>query len=450
MEMEYSKRTPDPTMLRHRPQTWLQLTLLIGFIFCLFIGVGALVALFLVQTEQEAEPVTLPLTALPMTGITPQHALLRLAGDPPAALAYQALQAGELDLAYTMTFFAVELGHRDQLTLLLQLGRRYAALARNEPATQAFRQARTIVITSPGLTINERSQALLQIADGFQQLENGAEALDAAVQAKRLTEQTPDLLPAQRAQIFESLRLLANRLEDENFSNEIEALARNPYLTPNGASLISVWETLAQPLAEDPTVTDAAGLRQQAARALIERLNITGGIDYEPERQTLAAALIAEDQARSAAFQRTLAAGLSLPQQVYLLQQRLAWAALKLQIASGGFGLALVPEWEANRATLHQEAASAINNLLTVVEAIASSQVEPITQAMLRVESNLWLGRQVESGLAPDRTINDLSEQLRSSQQELIRLGASPALPVANEPQAVPPGLRILPFGALQ
>ena len=451
MELEYSngKRTS------RRRNLWLQLTLSIGFIFCLILGVGALSALFLIRTDPESQPGVSPLAILPTEGITPSHALAQLMGDPPKALAYQALQAGELDLAYVITFFSVELSDSDRLALWLQMGRRYLATQNTELGIRAYDNARAVVVLSPSLTFNERSQAMLQIAEDLLKVDAVEGSLDTAIQVKRLTEQTPDILPAQRSQLFEGLRRLATQMADtsaeaEKFEAEVDAAARNPYLTPPGMLLTSQWVSMPEPLAADPGVHEAINLRHQAARALADRITHTGGIDIEPERQTLATALLNEEHARNAAFQRTLASGLTLGQQFTLLQERRSWAALRLQIATGAFGTSLVPEWEANVNTLQQELSAANNNLLVVVEAITAAQTDPVKQAMLRVETQMWVAQQTEIGLVADRTLVDLSDQLRFLQSELVRLGAPLALPVAYDAEAPKPGFRIFPFNTLQ
>ena len=433
-----------------RRNLWLQLTLLIGFIFCLVIGVGALAVLFLVQTEPDTAPALSPLSTMPVEQIAAPHALVQLAGDPSEALAYQAVQAGELDLAYTITFFATELSNHTRLALWLQLGRRYLANQRIDDGIRAYHHARTTLILATDLSFIERSQALLQIADDLLKVDATAQALDAAIQVKRLAEQTPDILPAQRSQIFETLRLLSKQLGDSTFESEVDAVARNPYLTPPGQLIRSQWSSLSEPLATDPTVFESIALRQQAARAYADRIAFTGGVDVDPERQTLATALVNEDQARNAAFQRTLSSGINLGQQFTLLWDRRNWAALKLRIAVRGFGTSIVPEWEANVNILQQELAAANSNLLVIVEALTVATPDPIAQAMLRVETQTWIAQQTEQGLVADRTLTELSDQLRFLQIQLAQLGAPPALPIALQSEATPPGFHLLPFNALQ
>jgi hypothetical protein len=434
--------------MQRRSQLWLQLTLIIGFTFCLILGVGALAALFLSQTEP-APSAAAVLPGYSPGDIVPQHALLQLAGDPAAPLATQALQAGELDLAAAVATFAVELSDRERLTTWLQLGRRYLAADQTAAAAKSFHNARSVAVTGFGLSLAERSQALIQVADGLLRVDDTAAALDAAQQVRILAEQTPDLLPAQRMQIIDGLRPVAAQIDDDLLNTAIDLLARNPYVTPSGILLADRWLTLGLPLAADPGLDTAAAVRRQAARGLVERL-AAGTADVEPERATLAAALIAEDQAQAAAFQTRLSAGLPLAEQLTLLQERRAWLALKLRVASGGFGLSLVPEWEAEPVAIRQELAAAASNLVNVVEAIVATEIDPIAQATLRAQTQLWLAQQAEMGLYPDRSLEEIGSQLRFAQAELLRLGSPPALPVFFAAEATPPGFRFGSPAALQ
>jgi hypothetical protein len=310
--------------------------------------------------------------------------------------------------------------------------------------------ARSTALLGVTLTTLERSQALLQVAGGLQDAEASDAALDAAVQAKRLAVQTPDLLPAQRSQIFESLRPIAQELDNPAFSAEINDLLRNPYLNPGGVLLESGWLTLTAPVAPDPAVDAAVANRTQAARVLAERIALTGGIDIDPERQTLAAALQAEDQARGAAFERALGAGLSLNQQLTVFQQRRDWLALKARIALGGFGLSLMPEWEANSQAILQDLAATTMNMMSVVEAIIATLPTTEEQAMLRATAATWLAQQAELGLLPPESMLDVSERLRAAQTALAQLNMPPALPTGYDRAAIPPGFRYIPPESLQ
>lgn len=441
MELDYPKRPP----LRRNPNLWLQMTLLIGFIFCLLLGVGALTALVLLRSEPAApthevrEPVS-------FAQITAQHALRQLAGDPADALAYQALPAGELDLATAIAVYSVDLPDPVRLTILLQSGRRYLAAGRSADAVQTYGLARALAVTTPDLTFSERSQALIQIADGLGAAGASAEAADAAVQALRVAEQSPDLLPAQRSQVAETLLSLADELRDPSLRGQVNSLLRDPYLTPAGALLPIQLAALGEPLDPDPEVGAAVIRREQAAAILVERMRITGGIDFEPERNALAVALLEEANIRALAFQRMTGAALTPGQQYTLLDQRRAWTALRLRIAYGAFGIDLLPEWSANRQPILQEYAAITNNMVAVAEALVAAGDDPVAQAQQRTVHQLWLVQQAEVGLYLDRPLLELDERLRQLQNELANLGSPVSLPVAYDDQARPAGFRIVPF----
>jgi hypothetical protein len=441
MELDYPKRPP----LHRNPNLWLQMTLLIGFIFCLLLGVGALTALVLLRSEP-ASPTTAVREPLALAQITAQHALRQLAGDPADALAYQALPAGELDLATAIAVYTVDLPAPVRLTILLQTGRRYLAAGRSADAIQSYHLARTLAVTMPSLTFSERSQALIQIADGLGAAEASAEAADAAVQALRVAEQTPDLLPAQRSQVAETLLSLADELRDSALRGQVNALLRDPYYTPAGTLLPTQSAPLGEPLDPDPEVGAAVIRREQAAAILVERMRITGGIDFEPERNALAVALLEEERTRALAFQRATGTALTPGQQYTLLDQRRAWTALRLRIAYGAFGIDLLPEWSANRQAILQEYAAVTNNMITVAEALLVAGDDPVTSMQQRIAHHLWLVQQAEIGLYLDRPLLELDERLRHLQRELANLGAPLSLPVAYDDQAQPAGFRIMPF----
>jgi hypothetical protein len=445
MELGYAK----PQRLRRRPHYWLQVTLLVGFLFCLLLGLGALAMLVLLRDEQPAASRSAPAVTFPRDQIVPNHALMQLAGDPASALAYQAIQAGELDTAYAIALFDVAATDPQRLALLLQLGRRYLDAARPEDAAAALNLARSTATLGRDLSPQEQSQALVQIADALLNAEADAAALDVATQAMRVAAQAPELLPAQRSQIFESLRPLAERLNDDLFDQQINELARNPYLSPTGVLVDTDWITLTQSLPPDPAVEAAIAARGQAARVLADRIALTGGIDIEPERQSLAAALTAEDAARAIAVQQGLGAGLAPEQQLALLLDRRAWLALKARVALGGFGLTVAPEWEATASAILDELSATTMNAAALIDAMAAARPQPVDQAMLRTDALYWLAQQVEFGLLTGVTSQDLGERMRLAQSEMARLGTPPALPILLDDAAEPPGFRVAPPSAL-
>src|SRR5436190_22538053 len=99
---EYEEYNTYETLPSRPRRRWLESLLLIGFVFCLLIGLGALAVLL--SRYQTTRPTLAddPLRAIQTKQIVPQLALMQLAGVPAHSLAFQAMQAGELETSRAM------------------------------------------------------------------------------------------------------------------------------------------------------------------------------------------------------------------------------------------------------------------------------------------------------------------------------------------------------------
>jgi len=444
MALDYSSPEHAP-----RRRSFFEIALLLGFILCLLIGAGALAGLYLLRESQETGLTRLPLAERVPDGIVPQVALLQLAGDPTTALAAQSLTAGELDTAYaTLLFDPVSSGSR-RTGLALQLAAKYGDDEPNS-AAHLFQLASSTAILSSDMAPLERGQALVRAADGLLKLELQPASLDSAIQAKLMGEQLPDLLPAQRSQLCRALQPLADDLEDDLFSRQVDELARNPFLTPGGVLITPRWQTLGSPVAPEPALTEAIAQRRFTARQLADRYALTAGTDVEPERQALETALRQEDAVRSEYYRRLLVGQVSLPEQFHLVQDRRDWAVLKSRIALGGYGLSLIPEWEANAPAILQELSAATAAIDVVAKGLAAVQPTALEQANLSLEVLNWLALQAELGLYPDAPVADLNIRITATQNDLNNQGEIVALPLLRDETVVPPGFRIQSRPAIQ
>ena len=245
MSLEYNEGYNDYQTFTKRPRRrWVEILLLTGFLVCLLIGLAALTVLLARYRTTRPSLADDPLRAIQTQQIVPQLALMQLAGDPADALAFQAMNAGELETSRAMMTYAPST-EPGRIGLLLQLAHHYLERKQWLPAAQIYRLVRAIAILDLAPGSFERSQALLQASEGMLAADERAAALDSIMQAKRVAEQSPDLLPAQRSQIFGALRPLASQLDNPTLTREIEELARNPFLKPTGILLVSHWSTLA-------------------------------------------------------------------------------------------------------------------------------------------------------------------------------------------------------------
>jgi hypothetical protein len=310
-------------------------------------------------------------------------------------------------------------------------------------AAQVYRLTLPTAVLDLTMLPLERAQLLVQTAKGMLAAGQLAGAHDAATQAQLIATQTPDLLPAQRSQIYAALQELASSLKDPAFAAKINDLARNPFLSPQGVLIPHRIDTFAERLPYDDAITAAISTRQQAATLLADRIALTNGVDIGPERQALAQALLAEDQVRSQFYQQSRDGAVSLPQQTWLLLDRIGWLATKLRIGQLGYGISIVPEWEQQALEFLAELGAAHNDYAAALDASAAALPTPADQALQRVENQMWLARQAERGLYTSIGVADLSERLRIVQDDVLRQLGQLALPVVYAPAATPPGFRI-------
>lgn len=420
----------------------LEIVFVLGFLACLLVGVAALGALWLL-TNRNAPDASGPMALLQPDLVQPALATRSLAGDPGGALVAQALQAGELPTAAALLLFDTDATHSGRAALWQQLGRRWLDADEPERAAVAYAQTVSIGALDVALRSLERGQLLTQAAAGLHAADATDHAQAAATQALRAIAQAPDLLPAQRSQLLQSLKPVVDLIDAPTLSAQVNDLLRNPFVNATGILLTNSWPLITTPPPADPAVEQATAARNLAARNLADRFVLTGGIDVQPEIDALRTSLLNEEQQRGAAYRTALGAASSREAQLGLLLEQRSWLLLKLQVAQGAFGLSLVPEWEAGRPALEGELAGLLANIQLIVQAIADVQPTPLEQNMLRAEVSEWAALDVELGHYPGANLAEINERLEAAQSELERAGSPLALPVSWEPENALPGFRI-------
>lgn len=437
-----------PSTAPQQSRRWLERLLIAAFLFSLLIGLAALALFWVMRNESQPSINVDPLQSVHTQLVAPQLALRALSGDAPAALAAQVLQAGHRETARAILTFATAIPGVERTARLATLAQHYSAAGEPDIAAQVASQVVADAILDDALPVRERVNHLIQSAALLYASRFDAAATDAATQALRIAVQAPGLLPAQRSALFNDLRdaiaPYANQSEAARALNaQVADYARNPYLIGVGVLVTPTMAAFAQPVAYDSSTQEKIAARQGAARILADRIEFTGGVDIEPERQALAAALLAEDAARTQFYQNP--GEITRGQQLWLLLDRRAWLVEKLRVAMQGYGLSLVPEWEAQANQIRADLNAAHNYLDTVMAAYASAQQAPLEQTLLQIETQHWLAQQAMRGLYPNAPVTTIGELLRTYQDELMRQGSPLALPIAYDATATPPGFRIQP-----
>lgn len=438
----------SPSTAPQPPRRWLERLLIAAFLFSLLIGLAALALFFFVRDATQPSINADPLQSVRTQLIMPQIALRELGGDAPSALAAQALQAGHRETARAILTFATTIPGVERTARLANLAQNYAAAGEPDMAAQVTGLVIADAILDDALPVRERVDRLTQsaallYAGGFD-----VAATDVATQAMRIAAQAPELLPAQRSALFTDLRDAIAPYANHNdatraLNAQVADFARNPYLSGAGILVTPTMAAFAQPIAYDSSTQEKIAARQVAARMLADRIEFTGGIDIEPERQALAAALLAEDATRAQFYQNP--GEIARGQQLWLLLDRRAWLVEKLRVAMRGYGLSLVPEWETQTAQIRADLSAAHSYLETVMAAYAGEQGALVDQALLRIETQHWLAQQAVRGLYPHAPMMTIGELLRTQQDALRQQGSPLALPVAYDAMATPPGFRVQP-----
>ena len=112
--------------------------------------------------------------------------------------------------------------------------------------------------------------------------------------------------------------------------------------------------------------------RRQAAFAVLQALS-DGAEPPESLVQALADALRAEDEAKLSFYEQELAGTSQLGRRVDLHWQVIRWLTLKYQVASGGLGLTLVPEWESQVTEVQSVLSKAYEDLFFDYEDMVTS-----------------------------------------------------------------------------
>jgi hypothetical protein len=172
-----------------------------------------------------------------------------------------------------------------------------------------------------------------------------------------------------------------------------------------------------------PEVGALEEARRQAAFALLQPLT-EGGEPLAGAVGGLAQALLAEDAAKLALYQQELDGTTQSSKRIGVNSQLIRWLMLKYKIASRGFGLSLVPEWEAQLAEIQSDLSKAYEELFFDYEDLVTA----LPEASLIGPGSYQVRRQVildgRMGRYPNYPAQQLADKLQDAVAGLIASGA--------------------------
>jgi hypothetical protein len=402
--------------------------LLAVVVLLLCVAAGS-VALYLVMRGQESGSVSVwqdPIAEISPEEISPDLALYPLAGADELETIDAGLANRDLETTYAALVFSLGLTDAQRMGRLITLGRRFAEAERPERASQSYQQVYDLAILGSRLSDPARADALLAAGNGWVALGQETEAGKAYDQVYVIAVRSPYLQMANRRELLSGLRLAYLDLGDEDraafFQQQIiqvDQEFREPSKLPVQLPDLPVGEGSVS----SAEVGALEERRRQAAFALWRSFAEAGEPPVELV-DALAQALMAEDAAKLNLYRQTLEGTTQPGTRVGVQWQMIRWLTLKYQVATLGFGLSLVPEWEAQAPSIQSALTKGYEDLFfdyeDLVTALPDASLMGPGGYVVRRGMNL-AGR---LGQYPNYPAQQMADKLREAVSSLIASGA--------------------------
>jgi hypothetical protein len=320
-----------------------------------------------------------PVASIEPNKITAGLALYPLAGASELETVDVALDSGDLETAYAALVFSRDLVDVRRIGRLTLLGRGFVEAGEPQRAHLCFQQIYDLALLSPSLNDPARADALLNCGKGWASIEQTSQARNAFEQVYTLAVQSPYLQMAHRRDLLGALEAAYRDLGDveqaEAFRQQIaeldqQAQPQPPQMPGELPDLPVSTESISS-----PEIGELEEARRQAAYALIEALD-AGGEPPSDLVQGLARSLHAEDAAKLDLYRQELEATSQPGRRINVHWHTIRWLTIKHQVAVKGFGLSLVPDWEAQAADVQSALTKAYEDLFFDYEDLVAALPE--------------------------------------------------------------------------
>lgn len=355
------------------------------------VGVVSLAVYFSTRPQPfQVPPWSDPLTMVNNRGIDPALAIAGLGGVSDRDLVAQALTEGRADTAFAILVFSPSISDRESAGDFILLADRYQKDNQRDRAAYCYRLAGTIGTLSPELPDSVRADTFILAGEGLARLGEFGLAQLYLDQAYNVATVSPYVQPAIRRTLFQRLHKGYQAIGDRERARASLDLSAEPFATVAVAEpppVLPVAEVPPMPL----EVQQAEAARWQSAQKLTQQLIERGGRAPENSVRELASLLVYEDQLRLPTYDAQLTAATQIAAQVSIVQARINWLVMKLRIARGGYGLSLVPEWEAQAEQVRADLTKAYELLFAlyaeqIVAMPDANQIEVASEEVLRRE----------------------------------------------------------------
>jgi len=390
-------------------------------------------AIYLILRGQESRTTGWqdPIAVVSADEVASDLALYPLAGASELDTIDAAIANGDLETAYAALAFGLEPSDAQRIGRLLLLGERFVGLEKPDRAAVAYQQVYDLAVLSPHLTDPARADALLASGKGWATAGDESQGLEALDQAYLIAAQSPTLQMANRRDVLAALEKAYAELGDEARAEECRAriieldqqTSAHPPVVPMELPDLPQGETAIS----SPEVGVLEEARRQAAYALLQVL-IEGGDPPAELVSGLAEALKAEDAAKLDLYALELEGTTQPSRRISVGWEMVRWLMLKYEVAARGFGLSLVPEWEAALPEIQSALSKAYEGLFFDYEDLVTA----LPDASLIGPGSYQVRRQVildgRLGRYPNYPASQLADKLQDAAQALISAGSLESL----------------------
>ena len=331
-----------------------------------------------------------PLSGLVVGEIDPALALASLGGSSEADVIAEAIDKARPETAFSGLLFDPTLTNRESSGGFLRLAAIYAGEGKRKKAVSSFELAGSIATLAPDISDVAKADMFMQAGEGLIGLEEPALAKFYLDQAFVIGSKSPALQAAHRRAIYERLQTNYLAIDERVLARASLSLSANP---PNLALVtdkqLVLPEAQAVPLAED--VQQAEAVRWRAAQELSALLVARGGNAPQRAVDVLGAALSVEDQRKLAFYEEEFAKTSQLSRKIDITLAQIQWLSIKYRVARQGYGISLVPEWEAQAEEIRARLTKTYEVLYAlyadlVIALPEVSQIDKATEERLRIE----------------------------------------------------------------
>lgn len=318
--------------------------------------------------------------------LAPATVILPLTGMKSSDALNASFDNGDIENAYALVAYAVDLSDSTRIGALLQLGSRYQDAKAPRKAASCFQAAALLATLSPAISDSAREDTYLQASSGLREVGGMDAARLLADQAYLVAQHSPALQTTERARRLSQVSQAYAKLGAASLATQAQSKA-NDAMNDAGDTPISATVPVSATRGALPASSDvnsAYQTRIAAAQQLAEDLSsappkTTADWPQDSVSQ-LHDTLIAEDATRGAYYDQQIGQAKDPSLQTALWRDKSTWLAVKYRIARGAFGIDLVPEWSSDATTIASDWSDALTAYFGAEEAEAAARSDAASQ----------------------------------------------------------------------